>query len=158
MSPPPTAAGSNIKLNNLVYKAPRAGPTVWEIGIADRVATEFFIPDPNPSLVNHLYNGFDKFRQYGLWNRYTEIYPRQDLVYTVGVSNYKRDWFFAHWVDREDNAIARRGIHGLYRLFSISVPGSELYNGKNTIYLMQSRASSPFQGVMYDYIRLEGPK
>ncbi|THG03040.1 hypothetical protein TEA_017374 [Camellia sinensis var. sinensis] len=56
------APGSNIKLNNLVYKAPRAGPTVWEIGIADRVATEFFIPDPNPSLVNHLYNGFDKFR------------------------------------------------------------------------------------------------
>ncbi|KAL7254869.1 hypothetical protein ACSBR1_009090 [Camellia fascicularis] len=209
--------GSNIKLNNLVYEAPRAGPTVWEIGIADRVAAEFFIPDPNPSLVNHLYNGFDKFRQYGLWNRYTEIYPRQDLVYTVGVSNYKRDWFFAHvtrnagnkayqattWqilfdiktVNKaanytlrlalasaheaelhvrtnnqtgapnfssgligKDNAIARHGIHGLYRLFSISVPGSQLYNGKNTIYLMQSRASSPFQGVMYDYIRLEGPK
>ncbi|KAF5960453.1 hypothetical protein HYC85_001662 [Camellia sinensis] len=34
----------------------------WEIGIADRVAVEFFIPDPNSSLVNHLYNGFDKFR------------------------------------------------------------------------------------------------
>ncbi|KAL7254897.1 hypothetical protein ACSBR1_009118 [Camellia fascicularis] len=58
----------------------------------------------------------------------------------------------------KDNAIARHGIHGLYRLFSKSVPGSQLYNGKNTIYLMQSRASSPFQGVMYDYIRLEGPK
>ncbi|CAL5368340.1 unnamed protein product [Camellia sinensis] len=56
------SSGSNIKLNNLVYEAPRAGPTVWEIGIADRVAAEFFIPNPNPSLVNHLYNGFDKFR------------------------------------------------------------------------------------------------
>ncbi|CAL5368348.1 unnamed protein product [Camellia sinensis] len=107
---------SNIKLNNLVYEAPRAGPTLWEIGIANRVAAEFFIPDPNPSLVNHLYNkfralehtkvGFNpynymlrhinntyiclncRFRQYELWNRYTKIYPRQDLM-NAGNKSYQ---------------------------------------------------------------------
>jgi rhamnogalacturonan endolyase len=24
------------------------------------------------------------------------MYPNDDLVYTVGVSDYRRDWFFAH--------------------------------------------------------------
>jgi len=56
-----------------------------------------------------------------------------------------------------DNAIARHGIHGLYRLYNIDVPSEWLRAGSNTIYLRQSKHDSPFQGVMYDYIRLEGP-
>lgn len=56
-----------------------------------------------------------------------------------------------------DNAIARHGIHGLYRFYSIQVPGDHLRRGSNTLALMQSRAENAFQGVMYDYIRLEGP-
>ena len=40
------------------------------------------------------YNG--RFRQYGLWERYAELYPEGDLVYTIGVSDYSKDWFFAH--------------------------------------------------------------
>lgn len=43
-----------------------------------------------------------RFRQYGLWSRYTELYPYEDLVYTVGVSDYSRDWFFAQ-VPRYDS-------------------------------------------------------
>lgn len=38
---------------------------------------------------------FNRFRQYGLWDRYTELYPDEDLVYTVNISNYQNDWFFA---------------------------------------------------------------
>ena len=56
-----------------------------------------------------------------------------------------------------DNAIARHGIHGLHRLFSIDVPSDYFVKGQNTIYLRQSRATNPFEGVMYDYIRLERP-
>ena len=37
-----------------------------------------------------------RYRQYGLWLRYSEIYPDKDLVYTVGVSDWTKDWFFAH--------------------------------------------------------------
>lgn len=37
-----------------------------------------------------------RFRQYGLWERYAELYPDEDLVYTVGESDYTKDWFFAH--------------------------------------------------------------
>lgn len=36
---------------------------------------------------------YNRFRQYGLWDRYTALYPRNDLVYIVGVSDYKKDWF-----------------------------------------------------------------
>ena len=39
---------------------------------------------------------YNRFRQYGLWDRYTALYPRNDLVYIVGVSDYKKDWFYAH--------------------------------------------------------------
>lgn len=56
-----------------------------------------------------------------------------------------------------DNAIARHGIHGIYWLFNVDVPSTQLVQGENTIYLTQARSQSPFQGIMYDYIRLEAP-
>lgn len=56
----------------------------------------------------------------------------------------------------KDNSIARHGIHGLYWLYSITVPGSLLHTGTNIIFLTQSRAEIPWRGIMYDYIRFEG--
>lgn len=56
-----------------------------------------------------------------------------------------------------DNAIARHGIHGIYWLFNVDVAAAQLMQGGNTIYLTQTRSESPFQGIMYDYIRLEAP-
>ncbi|KAL6184537.1 hypothetical protein ACLB2K_045938 [Fragaria x ananassa] len=208
----------NIDIGDTVYKPPRSGPTLWEIGIPDRSAAEFYVPDPNPKYINKLYvNHPDRFRQYGLWERYEDLYPEEDLVYTVGVSDYTKDWFFAHvtrkqvdgkyqgttWkikfqldhvnqtkpytlrialatanvaelqirvndsktdsplfttgVIGKDNTIARHGIHGLYWLYSIDIPGTLLLEGVNTVFLTQAMSSSPVQGLMYDYIRLEGP-
>lgn len=48
-------AGYNIEVGKIVYEAPRDGPTLWEIGIPDRTAQQFFIPDPNPKYINKLY-------------------------------------------------------------------------------------------------------
>ncbi|KAI9111331.1 hypothetical protein K1719_017021 [Acacia pycnantha] len=212
--------GCWIKLGNIVYSPPRNGRTVWEIGIPDRSAAEFYIPNANKELMNKLYNNDpkEKFRQYGLWARYAELYPKNDLVYTAGVDSHDKDWFFAHvtrnvgenkyqattwqiqfelqhrdqlegnytlrlalasatnsklqvWFNeqgekrhlfktgllRGDNAIARHGIHGLYWLFSVDVPRDHLVEGNNTMYLKQPLALTPFQGLMYDYIRLERP-
>ncbi|XP_042486946.1 uncharacterized protein LOC122067168 [Macadamia integrifolia] len=222
--------GSKLNLGNLTYEPPRQGPLLWEIGVPDRTAAEFFVPSPDPNYINKLYlsnpkgNGTDSapvdtFRQYGLWERYAELYPEEDLVYTIGTSDYSKDWFFAH-VDRridnntynattwriifkldivasnpngtyilrvalasaanaelqvrfnnltvdpphfttgvigKDNAIARHGIHGLYWLFNIEIRSDWLILGENIIYLTQTKHTSPFQGIMYDYIRLEGP-
>ncbi|KAL8145397.1 uncharacterized protein LOC141706961 [Apium graveolens] len=210
--------GCHIIKENLVFEPPRDGPTLWEIGIPDRSAAEFYIPDTNPEHVNRvLFNHTDRFRQYGLWEKYAELYPNGDLVYTIGESDYRKDWFFAHvtrrkedgthqgtaWqikfkldsVDQKgvyklrvalaaaalaelqirindpntirplfttrligrDNAIARHGIHGLYWMYNVDLPGNRLLQGENTMYLTQPRCVSPFQGIMYDYIRLEGP-
>ncbi|KVH92250.1 Carbohydrate-binding-like fold [Cynara cardunculus var. scolymus] len=210
--------GSRIRMGVLVYEPPRNGPTIWEIGVPDRTAAEFYVPEPNPTLMNQLYatQRTEAFRQYGLWDRYTDLYPDRDLIYTVGASDYQIDWFFAHvnrnvgnktylpttWrvlFDLEDvttgnytirlalasanvaevqvrindprgmspffttgligrdNAIARHGIHGLYWLYSINVMHSQLRAGRNVMFLTQTRGLGPFRGVMYDYIRLEGP-
>ncbi|KAL3630435.1 hypothetical protein CASFOL_023419 [Castilleja foliolosa] len=211
-------SGNEVEIGDLVYEPPRNGPTLWEIGIPDRSAAEFYVPDPSSSFVNKLFiNHTEKYRQYGLWDRYTSLYPTQDLIYTVGVSDYRKDWFFAHvnrkvnnsnytpttwrisfdarnvsrtgaytlrlalasanlaeiqvWINNpngrrphfrtgligRDNTIARHGIHGRYWLYSVSLSGSQLVEGKNAIYLKQARSSSAFAGVLYDYIRLEGP-
>ncbi|XP_012571471.1 uncharacterized protein [Cicer arietinum] len=211
-------SGSYMELGQCIYKPPRDGPTLWEIGIPDRLAAEFYVPDPNPQHINKLFiNHPDRFRQYGLWDRYSELYPDADLVYTIGVSDYRKDWFFAQVPrKREDNthqgttwqikfelsgviqgttytlrvalasatlaelqirvndpnarrplfttgligrenSIARHGIHGLYWLYHVSIPSSLLIDGTNTLYFTQPRCNSPFQGFMYDYIRLEGP-
>ncbi|KAM7516916.1 hypothetical protein LguiA_006499 [Lonicera macranthoides] len=97
-------SGCDIDMGNLVYEPPRDGPTVWEIGIPDRSAAEFYIPDPNPKYINKLFvNHPDRFRQYGLWERYAELYPNEDLVYIVGESDYTKDWFFAHVTRKKDD-------------------------------------------------------
>ncbi|GMI82767.1 hypothetical protein like AT1G09910 [Hibiscus trionum] len=212
------SSGCHIEIGDVIYEPPRDGPTLWEIGIPDRSAAEFYVPDPDPKHTNRLFvNHPDRFRQYGLWDRYTELYPDGDLVYKIGVSDYRKDWFFAQvvrkigdnayqgttWqikfelnnVDRNgiyklrvalasatlaelqvrvndpnsnrplfttgligrDNAIARHGIHGIYMLYHVDIPGTRLVKGENTIFLKQPRCNGPFQGFMYDYIRLEGP-
>ncbi|XP_042038451.1 rhamnogalacturonate lyase B-like [Salvia splendens] len=89
--------GSKVELGDIVYTPPRNGSTLWEIGIADRTAAEFYIPDLDPTLVNKLFiNHTDKYRQYGLWERYAHLYPDQDLTYIVGKSDYRKHLFFAH--------------------------------------------------------------
>ncbi|KAK4342550.1 hypothetical protein RND71_038366 [Anisodus tanguticus] len=96
-------SGCNIEMDDLVFESPRNGPTLWEIGIPDHSAQEFYIPDPNPKYINKLFVGHpDRFRQYGLWEKYTELYPNGDLVFTVGESDYTKDWFFAHATRKKD--------------------------------------------------------
>ncbi|KAK4393933.1 hypothetical protein Sango_1864100 [Sesamum angolense] len=180
--------GCKIRLRTLVYDPPRNGPTLWEIGIPDRTAAEFFVPDPNPMLMNQLYvSQPDKYRQYGLWigklDNKTYVPTTWKIMFDLTnvdeSSNYTLQLAMASANEAElqvrindetievpdfttgsigrDNAIARHGIHGLYWLYSVDVPGSLLVTSTNTIFLTQSRGVSPWRGIMYDYIRLEGP-
>jgi rhamnogalacturonan endolyase len=49
--------GCEINVGELVYEPARDAPTLWEIGIPDRTAAEFYVPDPNTLYfhVNRLY-------------------------------------------------------------------------------------------------------
>ncbi|XP_019177215.1 PREDICTED: probable rhamnogalacturonate lyase B isoform X2 [Ipomoea nil] len=98
--------GCDIKVGDLVFTPLKNGTTVWEIGIPDRSAAEFFIPEPAPDLKNYLLSDrTEKFRQYGLWDRYSELH-KTDLVYTVGKSDPAKDWFFAQ--------VTRKNAKGSY--------------------------------------------
>jgi rhamnogalacturonan endolyase len=71
--------GQSIDLGKLEWKPVRYGPQIWEIGIANRSGEEFFKGD-----------------QYYRWGWYLE-YPRlfpNDVTYTIGESDYRKDWFF----------------------------------------------------------------
>nr|XP_043614244.1 probable rhamnogalacturonate lyase B isoform X2 [Erigeron canadensis] len=171
--------GCDINLGDLIYEPPRDGPTLWEIGIPDRSAAEFHVPEPNPNYVNQLFvnnpkrrkedNSYEgttwqiKFRLENV--RYAAIYKLRialagaalaEVQIRVNDPNKPRPLFTTGLIGR-DNAIARHGIHGLYWLYNIDISGTLLIEGENTIYLKQPRNQSPFQGIMYDYIRLEGP-
>ncbi|TVU25325.1 hypothetical protein EJB05_27817, partial [Eragrostis curvula] len=61
----------------------------------------------------------------------------------------------------DDNAIARHGIHGLQWTLDFAIRGYLLLQGDNTIHIKLTLAGlggpSKIAGVIYDYIRLEGP-
>lgn len=91
----------------------------------------------------------------GLYTLRIALASAADAELQIRINNPKSDHIFTTGLIGKDNAIARHGIHGLSRLYSIDVGGNLLTVGDNTIYLTQTRSIRPFQGVMYDYIRLE---
>jgi len=74
-------AGKNIDLGKLVWKPVRYGTQVWDIGYPDRTGDKFFKGDG---------------ANYWLWGwplRYALLFPN-DITYTIGKSDYHKDWFF----------------------------------------------------------------
>jgi rhamnogalacturonan endolyase len=74
-------AGKIIDLGKLEWKPVRYGKQIWEIGYPDRTGGKFFKGDG---------------ANYWLWGwglRYSLLFPN-DITYTVGKSDYHKDWFF----------------------------------------------------------------
>jgi len=74
-------AGKNVNLGKLDWKPVRYGKQIWEIGYPDRTAGKFFKGDG---------------ANYWLWGwplRYGDLFPN-DITYTIGKSDYHKDWFF----------------------------------------------------------------
>eukprot|EP00897_Mesotaenium_endlicherianum_P007658 jgi/Mesen1/6920/ME000356S06115 len=217
-------AGDDINLHTVVYQVPRAGPTLWDIGVPDRSAGEFYIPDMNAkSRYPYRPSSGNTFRNYGSWLAFYKHYQARDPVYIVGHSRYSRDWFYVHTpkLDKSsnklvpstytiefvlqavkpggvytlriaiagssqaalqvrvnngameplldtgtcncatgvsDNGMARAVVAGSYDIFEVKIADTLLKKGYNLIYLTQRRTSSKFIYIMYDYIRLEGPR
>jgi rhamnogalacturonan endolyase len=82
-------AGQNLDLGNLTWKPVRYGTQLWDIGYPDRTGGKFLKGD-----------GAD----YWLWGwplRYALLFPH-DLTYTIGKSDYHKDWFFEEVPHAED--------------------------------------------------------
>jgi len=75
------AAGKNLDLGKIEWHPVRYGKQLWDIGYPDRTAEKFYKGDGE---------------NYWLWGwnlRYALLYPN-DLTYTIGQSDYHKDWFF----------------------------------------------------------------
>jgi rhamnogalacturonan endolyase len=74
-------AGKSVNLGKLDWKPVRYGRQVWEIGYPDRTGDKFFKGDG------------DNYWQWGWGLRYSGLFPH-DITYTIGKSDYHKDWFF----------------------------------------------------------------
>ena len=74
-------AGKSLDLGKLEWKPVRYGKQIWEIGYPDRTGDKFYKGDA---------------ANYWLWGwclRYPLLFPN-DITYTIGKSDYHKDWFF----------------------------------------------------------------
>jgi rhamnogalacturonan endolyase len=74
-------AGKTVDLPKMEWKPLRYGRQVWEIGYPDRTGGKFYKGDGS---------------NYWLWGwglRYGDLFPN-DITYTIGQSDYHKDWFF----------------------------------------------------------------
>jgi rhamnogalacturonan endolyase len=74
-------AGKTVDLGKLDWQPVRYGKQIWEIGYPDRTADKFFKGDA------------DNYWLWGWGLRYAGLFPN-DITYTIGKSDYHKDWFF----------------------------------------------------------------
>jgi rhamnogalacturonan endolyase len=74
-------AGKSLDLGKLDWKPVRYGKQIWEIGYPNRTGDKFFKGDG------------DNYWLWGWCLRYPLLFPN-DITYTIGKSDYHKDWFF----------------------------------------------------------------
>ena len=74
-------AGKPLNLGKLDWQPVRYGKQIWEIGYPDRTGDKFFKGDG------------DNYWLWGWGLRYGGLFPN-DITYTIGKSDYHKDWFF----------------------------------------------------------------
>ncbi|HWA08367.1 MAG TPA: polysaccharide lyase family protein, partial [Opitutaceae bacterium] len=74
-------AGRTLDLSRIAWTPVRRGRQIWEIGIPNRTATEFF-------------KGDDYFHD-GMPLLYATLFPH-DINFVIGKSDYRKDWYYQH--------------------------------------------------------------
>jgi rhamnogalacturonan endolyase len=91
------ASGQPLNLGTIEWQPVRYGKQLWDIGIPSRDGSEFF-------------KGNDYFH-WGWYLQYPVLFPN-DVDFTIGKSDYRRDWFFEqvpHNLDLSDNTGRSQG-------------------------------------------------
>ncbi len=81
------AAGQKLDLGKLNWQPVRHGRQLWDIGIPNRTAAEFFKGDD--------------YYHWGWYLEYAKLFPN-DVNYVVGKSDFRKDWFFEQVPHNED--------------------------------------------------------
>ena len=112
------AAGKTLDLGKIVWKPVRYGKQVWEIGYPDRTGGKFYKGDG------------DNYWLWGWCVRYGELFPN-DITYTIGKSDYHRDWFFEQvpheLSDAWKNPAAKDPLHQRFGWVRAGTPGGDLW-------------------------------
>jgi rhamnogalacturonan endolyase len=93
-------AGKPLDVGKVEWRPVRHGKQVWEIGVPNRNASEFYMADA--------------YTQLDVPLQYAKKFPN-DITYEVGKSDFRKDWFFMqvpHNVDPEARAVPFSGIRG----------------------------------------------
>lgn len=108
-------SGKKLDLGKLDWQPVRYGKQLWEIGIPDRTAGEFF-------------HG-DHYWQWGLYNQYPKDFPN-DVNYIVGKSDFHKDWNLMQVPRAKDNSGKGRGDETIWKV-SFDLPKNP--GGKATL-------------------------
>ncbi len=73
------ARATTLTLKNLDWQPLRYGKQLWDIGIPNRTASEFFKGD--------------EYFHWGWYLQYPKLFPR-DVNFVIGESDFRKDWFF----------------------------------------------------------------
>ena len=119
-------AGRPADLGKLEWKPVRYGKQIWDIGIPNRSGAEFFKGDD--------------YYHWGWYLEYPKLFPN-DVNYTIGKSDYHKDWFFEQVPHAEQADATGRG-NGRATPWTISFQLPDAPKGKATLRLALTGVSA----------------
>jgi len=120
------AEGQKLDLGKLEWKPVRYGRQLWEIGVPNRSGAEFF-------------KGDDYFH-WGWYLEYPKLFPN-DVTYSLGKSDYRKDWFFEQVPHAEHGDATGRG-QGRATTWTIDFDLNQQPKGRATLRLAIAGAST----------------
>jgi rhamnogalacturonan endolyase len=121
------AAGQPLNLGSLNWQPVRYGKQLWDIGIPNRTAAEFF--------------GGDDYFHWGWYLKYPKLFPN-DVNYVVGKSDFHKDWFFEQLPHNEDLANTNGLGRGRDTTWTVTFKLPDAPQGKATLRLAICGVSS----------------
>jgi rhamnogalacturonan endolyase len=111
--------GGQLDLGKLEWAPIRYGKQLWQIGVPNRSASEFLM-------------GNDHWH-WGLYLEYARLFPN-DVNYTVGKSDYHKDWFIYQvpHAENDDGAGRSRGRATTWTIH-FNIPKSEALTGRQAV-------------------------
>jgi len=135
------SAGKTLDLDKINWQPVRYGKQVWEIGYPDRTGGKFYKGDG---------------ANYWLWGwcvRYGDLFPN-DITYTIGKSDYRKDWFFEQvpheLSDAWKNPAAKDPLHQRFGWVKTAAPGENMWRtigrGRATTWTIRFNMDKASQG------------
>jgi rhamnogalacturonan endolyase len=112
--------GKTLRLPELMWHPARYGKQLWDIGIPNRSAAEFFKGDD--------------YYHWGWYLEYPKLFP-DDVHYVIGKSDFRKDWFFEQVPHSEDLADTTGRGHGRSTTWTVAFDLPQAPHGKATLRL-----------------------